>query len=55
MGQEDPQEEEMVTCSNILAWKNDMDRSLEGYSPWNRKELQIAEWRIMHACNLGKC
>ena len=28
-------EEEMATCSRILAWK--IPRSLVGYSPWGRK------------------
>ena len=38
----------MVTCSSILAWKNFMDkRSLVGYSPWGRKELDMTEH--MHA------
>jgi len=26
LGWKDPLEEEMATCSNILAWKNPMDR-----------------------------
>ena len=42
--QEDPLEWEMVTCFSILAWKSSMDkRSLVGYSPWGRKELDTSE------------
>ena len=36
--QEDPLEEEMATCFNILAWKIPLTlRSLVGYSPWGHK------------------
>ena len=42
LGQEDPLEEEMATCSSILAgiipW-----RSLEGYSSRDGKELDVTE------------
>ena len=34
---EDPLEEEMATHSNILAWRIHGERSLMGYSPWDRK------------------
>ena len=30
LGWEDPLEEEMVTCSSILAWKISMDREVPG-------------------------
>ena len=44
MGQENLLEKEMATKSNILIWKNPMDRrSLEGYSPWIRKESDTTE------------
>ena len=46
LGQEDPLEEEMTTHSSILAWKIHGQRSLVGYSPWNRKEWDKTE----HAC-----
>jgi len=37
LGWEDPLEKEMATHSSILAWKAQGQRSLEGYSPWDRK------------------
>ena len=41
LGQEDLLEEEMATHSSILAWKIHGQRSLEGYSPWGRKESDM--------------
>ena len=46
LGQEDPLEEEMETHSSILAWGIPWQRSLVGYSPWVRKELD----RTQHTC-----
>ena len=43
LGQDDPLEKEMATCSSILAWKITWQRSLVGYSPWGHKELQPTE------------
>ena len=40
LGGEDPVEEEMTTCSNILVWE--IPCSLVGYSPWGFKELDTA-------------
>ena len=37
LGQEDPLEKEMATCSSILAWRLQGQRSLEGYSLWSLK------------------
>ena len=37
LGWEDPLEKEMATHSSILAWKAQGQRSLKGYSPWDRK------------------
>ena len=39
LGREYPLEEEMATRSNILPEKFHGQRSLVGYSPWGRKEL----------------
>ena len=33
----------MATYSNILAWKIHGWRSLVGYSPWGRKDLDMTE------------
>ena len=41
LGGEDPLEKEMATHSSILAWKFHEWRSLVGYSPWGRKELDM--------------
>ena len=45
LGQEDPLEKEMTTCSSILAWKNSMDRGAwkTTYSPWSLKESDTTE------------
>ena len=42
-GREEPLEEEMATHSSILAWRIHEQRSLVGYSPWDRKELDTTE------------
>ena len=41
--QEDPLEKEMATHSSTLAWKIHRQRSMVGYSPWGRKELDLTE------------
>ena len=33
----------MATLSSILAWRIQKTRSLVGYSPWGRKELDMTE------------
>ena len=44
LGQEDPLEEGMVTHSSILAWRIPWTEEPGGlYSPWGRKELDMAE------------
>ena len=43
LGREDPLEEEMATCSSILAGESHGQRSLAGYSPWGRKESDMTE------------
>ena len=41
LGWEDPLEEEVTTCSTILAWE--IPWSLVGYSPCGHKESDITE------------
>ena len=41
---EDPLEKEMTTPSILLPGKSHGQRSLVGYSPWGRKELDMTEW-----------
>ena len=49
LGWEDPLEEGMATYSSILAWKNPQgQRSLVGYSPQCRQELDTTEWLSIH-------
>ena len=36
-------EKEMATHSSVLAWEISWKRSLEGYSPWGRKESDTTE------------
>ena len=43
LGWEDPLEKEMAIHSSILPGKSHGQRSLEGYSPWGRKELDTTE------------
>ena len=43
LGWEDPLEEGIATHSSILAQKSQGQRSLVGYSPWGRKELDTTE------------
>ena len=51
-GQEDPLEEEMATCSSILAGKSHGQRILVGYNSWgcnggrNGNLLQYSCWKI---------
>ena len=47
LGREDPLEEGMATHSSILAWRI-RQRSLVGYSPQCRKELDATERLNMH-------
>ena len=42
-GWEDPLEKEMVTHSSILVWEINGQRSLEGRSAWDQKELDVTE------------
>ena len=43
LGWEDPLEEEMATCSNILAWRIPWTESLAGYRPWGHRESDATE------------
>ena len=43
LGWEDPLEKEMATHCSILAGKSHGWRSLEGCSPWGRKESDTTE------------
>ena len=44
LSQEDPLEKEVATHSSILAWEIPWTwKSLEGYSPWGRKESGTTE------------
>ena len=48
LGQEDLLEKEMATYSSTLAWKIHGWRSLVGYSPWGRNELDTTEQVQFH-------
>ena len=43
LGGEDPLEVGMAPHSSILAWRIHGQRSLVGYSPWDRKELDMID------------
>ena len=43
LGWKDPLEKEVATHSTILAGEFHGQRSLEGYSPWGRKEWDTTE------------
>ena len=40
LGQEDPLEEEMATCSSILAWRIPWTEEPVGYSPLGHKKVR---------------
>ena len=44
LGQEDPLEKEMATCSSILAWKIPWTEEPGGRWSWGRKELDMTEY-----------
>ena len=44
LAQEDPLGKEMVIQARTLAWRIWTERSLVGYSPWGRRELDTTEW-----------
>ena len=49
LGQEDPLEKEMATHASLLACKILLlQRSVAGYSPWGRKELDTTERLHFH-------
>ena len=52
LGWEDPLEKGMSTHSSILAGESHGQRSLEGYSPWGCKELDMTERLSTRACSL---
>ena len=54
LGQEDPLEEEMATTPIFLLGESHGERSLVGYSPKGRKELDTAEV-TMHIRYLKYC
>ena len=43
LSREDPLEKGMATHSSVLAWRILGQRSLLGYRPWDRKELDTTE------------
>ena len=49
LGQEDPLEEGMAAHSSTLAWRTHGQRSLVGYSSWDRKESDATEAACTHA------
>ena len=51
LSREDPLEEGMATHSIILAGESHGQRSLVGYSPWGRKELDTTE-TTDHTCTM---
>ena len=68
LGQEDPLEKEMATHSSMLAGKSHGQKSLAGYSPRGREELDAneepnnsrmctkslqIEWYLAHVSNNG--
>ena len=52
LGQEDPLEKEMAIHSWLLPGKSHGQRSLVGYSPWGRKELDTTERLHFHFLSL---
>ena len=48
LGGEDPLEEEMATSPGFLPGESHGQRSLVGYSPWGRKELDTTKRVALH-------
>ena len=48
LGQEDPLQKEMAAHSSILAWRIPWTEEPGGYSPRDRKELDMAEHMRAH-------
>ena len=48
LSREDPLEEEMAPSPVFLPGESHVQGSLEGYSPWGSRELDMTEW-------LGPC
>ena len=48
LDQKDLLQEEMATHSSILAWEIHGQRSLEGYTLWGLRELDMTEQLSMH-------
>ena len=55
LGLEDPLEEEMATHFIFLPGKSHGQRSLVGYSPWGRKELDMNEQLITVSSQALQC
>ena len=49
LSREDAREKGLATHSSILAWVR--QRSLAGYSPWDRKELDMTEETNTHTAS----
>jgi len=49
LSQEDALGKEITTHSSILAWRSHGQRSLVGYSPKGRKELDMTEQLTKHS------
>ena len=47
LGQEDPLEEEMATCSNILSWKISWTEELGGLHGVPKSRTQLSDWAQM--------
>ena len=54
LGQKDPLEEEMATCSNILAWRIHWTEEPGGIQSVGSKESDNTEG-MEHVCSQGKC
>ena len=52
LGWEDTLEKEMATHSSMLAGKSHGQKSLVGYSPWDRKESDMSKTLNYNSINL---
>ena len=54
LGGEDSLEEEMATCSSILAWKIPWTEETASYSPWGHKEWDMTEYNRKYVLALTR-
>ena len=53
LGQEDPLEKKMATCSRILAWRISWTEKPGELLPWSHNESDMTEWLILYSFKMN--